>query len=198
MPFAVNGGWGRAQMAIWRMLIACWIPNATNTLRIYVYNNYCLSTPTVVTRTRLIVTLYVHCSQSCLCALKINSRLQSGNACCHSVLNILSSSLLSKNFKIKIHRNIILPVVFYEYETWSFKLREESRLRVFENRVLRRIFGLRREEVTGEWRKLHNEELNHLHCSPTVVRVIQSRKLRWVGNVARNGVSCVQDFSGEI
>ena len=137
MPFAVNGGWGRAQMAIWRMLIACWIPNATNTLRIYVYNNYCLSTPTVVTRTRLIVTLYVHCSQSCLCALKINSRLQSGNACCHSVL------------KIKIYRNIILPVVFYEYETWSFKLREESRLRVFENRVLRRIFGLRREEVTG-------------------------------------------------
>jgi len=64
--------------------------------------------------------------------------------------------------------------------------------------VLRRIFGLRREEVTGEWRKLHNKELNDLYCSPTIVRVIQSRKLRWVGHVARNRVSCVQDFSGEI
>ena len=75
---------------------------------------------------------------------------------------ILSSSLLSKNIKIKIYRTIILPVVLYGCETWSLTLREERRLRVFENRVLRRIFGPKRDEVTREWRKLHNEELNDL------------------------------------
>ena len=71
-------------------------------------------------------------------------------------------------------------------ETWSLTLREERRLRVFENRVLRRIFGPRRDEVTGEWRKVHNEELNDLYCSPNIVRLIKSR-VRWVGNVARMG-----------
>jgi hypothetical protein len=71
--------------------------------------------------------------------------------------------LLSKNLKVKIHRIIILPVVLYGCETWSLTLREESRLRVFENRVLRSIFGLKRGEVTGEWRKLHNEELHDLY-----------------------------------
>ena len=95
---------------------------------------------------------------------EIKSRLQSGNACCHSVQNVLSSSLLSRNIKIKIHRTIILPVVLYGCETWSLTLREERRLRVFENRVLRRVFGSKRDEVTGEWRKLHNEELNDLYC----------------------------------
>jgi len=75
----------------------------------------------------------------------------------------LSSRLLSKNLKIKIYRNIILPVVLYGCETWSLTLREEMKLRVFENRVLRRIFGPRSEEVTGEWRGLHNEELNDLY-----------------------------------
>jgi hypothetical protein len=79
------------------------------------------------------------------------------------VQNILSSSLLSKNFKIKIYRTIILPVVLYGCETWSLTLREERRLRVFESMVLRKIFGPKRDDVTGEWMKLHNEELNDLY-----------------------------------
>ena len=70
-------------------------------------------------------------------------------------------------------------------ETWSLTLREEHRLRMFENRVLRRIFGPKRDGVTGEWRKLHNEELNDLYCSPNIVRVIKSRRMRWAGHVAR-------------
>ena len=93
--------------------------------------------------------------------------------------------MLSKNLKIKIYRNIILPVVLYGFETWSLTLREECRLRVFENRVLRRIFGPKRDEVTREWRKLHNEELNNLYSSPNIVRVIKSRRMRWAGHVAR-------------
>jgi len=87
------------------------------------------------------------------------------------VQNILSSSLLSKNIKPTIYRTIILSVVLYECETWSLTLREECRLRMFENRVLRRIFGPKREEVTGEWRKLHNEELSDLYCSQNIFRV---------------------------
>ena len=79
----------------------------------------------------------------------------------------------NQKLKIKIYRNIILPVVFYGYETWSLTLREERKPRVFENSVLRRIFGPRRDEVTGEWRRLHNEELNDLYCSPNIVRVIK-------------------------
>jgi len=79
-----------------------------------------------------------------------------------------------------------LPVL-YGCETWSLTLREERRLRVFENWVLRRIFGPERDEVTGEWRKLYNEELNDLYCSPNIVRVITSRKMRWAGHVARMG-----------
>jgi len=83
---------------------------------------------------------------------KIKSRLKEGDACYHSVQNLLSSSLLSKNINIKIYRTIILPVVLHEYETWSLRLREERRLKVFEKRVLRRVFGPKRDEVTGEWR----------------------------------------------
>jgi hypothetical protein len=108
-------------------------------------------------------------------------RLKLGNACYYSVQNLLS---LSKNLNIKIYRTIILPVVFYGCEIWSLTLREDRRLRVFENRVLRRVFGPRRDEVTGEWRKLHNEELNDLYALPNIVRVAKSRRMRWAGHVA--------------
>ena len=116
---------------------------------------------------------------------EIKSWLKSRNACYHSVQNLLSSRLLSKNLKIKIYRTIILPVVLYGCETWSLTLREEHRQRVFEKRVLRGIFGSKRDGVTGEWRKLHNEELNDLYCSPYIVRVIKSIRMRWVGHLAR-------------
>ena len=86
-----------------------------------------------------------------------------GNARYYLVQNLLSSSLLSKNLKIKIYRTIILPVVLYGYETWSLTLREECRLRVFENRVVTRVFGPKRDEVTREWRKLQKEELSDLY-----------------------------------
>ena len=101
--------------------------------------------------------------------------------------NLLPSRLLSKYLKIKIYRTIILPVVLYGCEAWSLTLRGERKLRVFENMVLRRIFGTRRDEVTGEWRRLHNEELNELYSSPNIVRVIKSRRMRWAGHVTRMG-----------
>jgi hypothetical protein len=109
---------------------------------------------------------------------EIKSRLKSVNACYHSVQDLLSSGLLSKNIKIKIYRNIILPVVLYGCETSSLTLREENRLRIFENRVLRRIYGPKRDEVTREWRRLHNEELHDLYSSLNIIRVIKSRRMR--------------------
>jgi hypothetical protein len=86
-----------------------------------------------------------------------------------------------QNLKIKIYRTIILPIVLYGCETWSLTLREECRLGVFENRVLRRIFGPKQDEVTGEWRKLHNEELKDLYSLPNLTRVI---RIRWAGHLA--------------
>jgi hypothetical protein len=116
---------------------------------------------------------------------EIKSRLNSGNAWYYSVQNLLSSLLLSENLKFKIHKTVILPVVLYGCETWSLTLREEHRLRVSENRVLRRIFGPKREE-DGSWRKLHNDELHSLYSSPNIVRVIKSRRM-WARHVARMG-----------
>jgi hypothetical protein len=84
-----------------------------------------------------------------------------------------------------MYKTIILPVVLYGCETWSLILRVEHRLRVFENGVLRRIFGPKREEVTGEWRMLHSGELHNLYSSPDIIRQIKSRRIRWVGQVAR-------------
>ena len=93
--------------------------------------------------------------------------------------------MLSLGSTIKIYRTIVLSVVLYGCETWSLTLREERKLRVFENKVLRRIFGPRRDEVTGRWRGLHNEELNDLYTSPNIVLVIKWRRMRWAGHMAR-------------
>jgi hypothetical protein len=97
----------------------------------------------------------------------------------------LSSRLLTRHVKVKIYKTIILPVVLYGCETCSLTLRDEHRLRVFDNRVLRRIFGPKRDEVTGEWSKLHNEKLHNLYSSPDIIRQIKSGRIRWAGHVAR-------------
>jgi hypothetical protein len=97
------------------------------------------------------------------------SGLKSENACYYSVQNLLPSSLISKNLRIMIYRIIILPVVLYGCEACLVTLREEHMLKVFNSRVLRRIFGPKRDELTGMWRKLHNEELNDLYFSPNIV-----------------------------
>jgi hypothetical protein len=94
--------------------------------------------------------------------------------------------LLYKNINIKEYRIIILPVL-YGCESWSHTLRGEHRLREFENRVLKRIFGPKRDEVTWEWRRLHNDELNDLYSSPNTIWVIRSRRMRWMGHVAHMG-----------
>jgi hypothetical protein len=88
---------------------------------------------------------------------------------------------------MRLYKTIILPVVLHGCETWSLTIREEHRLRVFENWVLRRIFGPKRDEVTGERRKLHNEELCNLYSSPSIIRMMKSRRVRWAGLVARIG-----------
>jgi len=110
-------------------------------------------------------------NQNCI-QKEIKSRLKSVNACYHSVQNLLSSNLLSRNIKIKLYRTIILPVVLYGCEIWLLTLRVKHKLKVFGNRVLRRIFGTERDEVRGEWRSL-------MICSPDqIIRVMKSRRLR--------------------
>jgi len=109
----------------------------------------------------------------------------------------LYSRLLFKNLKIKIHRILILPVVLYGYETWSLTLREESRSRVFQNRVLRRIFGPKRDEVTGEWSTLYNEEINDLSSSPNTVLWDQIEKNGMGGACSMYGGEKRQGFGSE-
>jgi hypothetical protein len=88
---------------------------------------------------------------------------------------------------VKIYKTIILPIVLYGCETWSLTLREEHRLRVFENRVLRRLLGPKRDEVTGEWRKLHSRELHNLYSLPDIIMQIKSWRMRWAGHVVHIG-----------
>jgi hypothetical protein len=128
---------------------------------------------------------------------EIKSRLNSGNACYHSVQSLLSSRLLSRNLKVKIYKTIILPVALYGCETWSLTLREEHRLRVFENRVLRRIFVPKRDEVTGEWSKLHNEELHNLYSCPNIIRQVKANEVGGTCGTHGRGEKSVQGFGGK-
>jgi hypothetical protein len=116
--------------------------------------------------------------------------------CYHSVQNLLSSRLLPKNVKIRIHIIIILLVVLYGCEIWCLTLREEHRLRVFENSVLRSVWT---EEgyVMGGWKKLHNEELRDLYSSPSIIRIINLKKMKWAGHVARMGRLLVGKLEGK-
>jgi hypothetical protein len=109
----------------------------------------------------------------------------------------LSSRLLSTNVKVKIYKTIILPVVLYGCETCSLTLREKHRLRVFGNRVLRRIFGPQRDEVTGEWRKFHNEELHSLYSSPDIIRQVKANDVGRACGTHGRGEKSVQGFGGK-
>jgi hypothetical protein len=109
---------------------------------------------------------------------EIERRPKSGNAGYQSVHSLLGFSLLSHNIKFMIYRTIIVHFVLYGCETWSPTLRGESRLRGFENRVWRKIFEPKRDEITGEWRRLHIEELNNLYSSPNIIWAIKSRRMR--------------------
>jgi hypothetical protein len=104
---------------------------------------------------------------------EIMGRMDSGNACYHSDQNLLFFRLVLINLKIRIYKTIILPVALYGCELWTLTLREKRRLRVFENRVLRRLFGPKRDEEMGEWGKLHNDELHDLYSSPSIIRMIK-------------------------
>ena len=121
-------------------------------------------------------------NQNCI-QQEINKILKSGNACCHSIQNLMSSSLLSKSMKNKIYSTIILPVVLSGRETCSRALWEERRLRVFENRALRRIFGPKGDEVTREWIQLYND----LYTLLNIIRVVKWRRMSWAVHVAHLG-----------
>jgi hypothetical protein len=114
-------------------------------------------------------------------------RLNSGNSCYHLVLNLFSSHFLSKKTKIRAlgYRNIIY--ILYRCETGSLTLQEEHRLRVFKNRVLRKIFGLKWEEVRWDWRTLHNEKLHDLNSSLNIIQAMKSSRIRWMGHVRYRG-----------
>ena len=96
--------------------------------------------------------------------------------------------LLSKKLKVNMYKTIVLPVALYACDTWSFTLREEHRLRMYANKVLRKFFGAKRDEITGEWRKLHNAELHALYCSPNIIRSLKSRRLRWAEHLKTYGI----------
>jgi hypothetical protein len=124
---------------------------------------------------------YILCTWSYTFLKKIKRRLNLGHTCYHAVQNLLYVYIISKNLQIKISRT--LPVVLYGYEIWPIILRKEHRLRPFENAVLRRIFGPKREEVMGDWRRLH-EECHNFYVSPNITRVIKSRSTRYTWHVA--------------
>ena len=106
-----------------------------------------------------------------------------GNTCYYSLEKILSSHLLPKKLKNKTYKTIILPVVLYGCETWSLTFREEHRLRVFENNILRKIFGAKKDVVSGEWKKLHSAELRVFYSSANIIRNLKSKRPRWAGHV---------------
>ena len=116
---------------------------------------------------------------------EIKRRINMGNSCYYSLEKILSSRQISKKLKVKTYKTRrILPVVLYVWETSSLTLREKHRLRALENKILRKTFDAKRDETTGEWRKLHNAKLHALYSSPNIIRNLKSRRLRWAGHVA--------------
>jgi hypothetical protein len=117
----------------------------------------------------------------------VKSRLNMGNSCYHSVQNLYLPASCSKIVMIKIYGSVILPVVICGYETWSLILREEDGSKLFGNRVLRKTFRPKRDEVTREWRRLRSEELYGLYFSPNIIRVIKSKRMRWAKHIARMG-----------
>jgi hypothetical protein len=126
---------------------------------------------------------------------EIKMRLKSGNACDHSMQNILPSSLLPKSIKIKLYRNMFIPVVLYRCESWSLTLRKGRRISVSENRALRKKFESKRDEVTAEWRRLHNEELCGCHTLPNIIRLMKKNEIGGAYRTyGRLDVGRIQDF----